>query len=61
MRKLIKRLFSDESGATLVEYGLLIALIAAIAVGVIAVIGGQVQDGFQQVSDAMTSAGITGS
>lgn len=43
----------DESGATAVEYGLLVALIAAVIVGVVAILGGQVQDAFQTVSDEM--------
>jgi pilus assembly protein Flp/PilA len=43
----------DERGATAVEYGLIVALIAAVIVGVVATLGGQVSDAFQTVSDAM--------
>jgi pilus assembly protein Flp/PilA len=43
------RLRSDE-GATAVEYGLLVALIAAVIVGVVATLGGQINTAFQTVS-----------
>jgi pilus assembly protein Flp/PilA len=43
----------DERGATAVEYGMLVGLIAAVIVGVVATLGGQVQDAFQTVSDAL--------
>ena len=44
----------DEKGATAVEYGLLVALIAAIIIGVVATLGGQVRTGFQTVVTALT-------
>lgn len=47
------RLFKDEEGATMVEYALMVALIAAICVGIVATLGGQAQTAFQTVSDAM--------
>ncbi len=40
---------TDESGATAVEYGLIVALIAAIIVGVVATVGGQVAAAFQSL------------
>jgi pilus assembly protein Flp/PilA len=43
----------DDRGATAVEYGLLVALIAAIIVGIVGTLGGQVQTAFQTVSDAL--------
>jgi len=52
MKKLIS-LLKDEEGATAVEYGLLVALIAAIIVGVVATLGGQIRDAFQDTSDAI--------
>lgn len=46
--------FEDkERGATAVEYGLIVALIAAIIVGVVATLGGQIQAAFQDVVDAL--------
>ncbi len=43
----------NERGATAVEYGLMVALIAAIIVGVVATLGGQIQTAFQTVVDAL--------
>lgn len=42
-----------EKGATAVEYGLLVALIAAVIVGVVVVLGQQVSNGFTSVSTAI--------
>jgi pilus assembly protein Flp/PilA len=41
---------ADESGATLIEYGVIVALILAITVGLIKTIGTKVQTGFTNVS-----------
>jgi pilus assembly protein Flp/PilA len=43
----------DERGATAVEYGMLVGLIAAVIVTVVATLGTQVHDAFQTVSDAL--------
>lgn len=43
----------DDEGATAVEYGLMVALIAAIIVGIVGTLGGQVQNAFQTVSSQM--------
>lgn len=43
----------DEEGATAVEYGLLVALIAAIIVGVVATLGTEIQTAFQDVVTAL--------
>ena len=43
----------DERGATAVEYGLMVAAIAAVIVTIVVTLGGQVQGGFQTVSDAL--------
>ena len=53
----LKRLIADEDGATLVEYGLLIALIAAICVVIIGTLGTTIQQAFQYTSDRITNAG----
>ena len=54
---MIKKLINfckDEDGATMVEYGIMVALIAAICVAVIGVLGGQVQTAFQTVVNALS-------
>jgi pilus assembly protein Flp/PilA len=50
---LSSRQAKDETGATAVEYGLLVALIAAIIVGTVGILGGQVNDAFQTIVDAL--------
>jgi pilus assembly protein Flp/PilA len=52
MEKMI-RFFKDEEGATAVEYGLLVALIAAVIVTVVALLGTKIQTAFQKIADAI--------
>lgn len=49
----IKALLADEEGASLVEYGLLVALIAAVCVVVVTSLGQKVNNAFQTVDTAM--------
>jgi pilus assembly protein Flp/PilA len=49
---LADRLRSDR-GATAVEYGLLVALIAAVIVGIVVIVGRQVSNAFNSVSSQM--------
>jgi pilus assembly protein Flp/PilA len=44
------RFLRDESGATMVEYGVMVALIAAVAIVAVGVLGGQVRDTFTGVT-----------
>lgn len=48
-----KKFIHDENGASGVEYGLLVALIAAVIVGVVSTLGGKIQAGFTTVSNAL--------
>lgn len=43
----------NDEGATAVEYGLMVALIAAVIVGIVTTLGGQVNNAFQTVSGSM--------
>lgn len=43
----------EEKGATAVEYGLMVALIAAVIVGIVTTLGTKVTTAFTTVSDAM--------
>ena len=43
-----------DKGATAVEYGLLVALIAAVIVGVVVTLGGQINTAFETVSNSLT-------
>ena len=49
----VKDRFSSEKGATAVEYGLLVALIAAVIIGVVATLGGQITTAFQTIVDEL--------
>ena len=44
---------AKEQGATAVEYGLLVALIAAVIVAVVVTLGKQINNAFQTVSTAI--------
>ncbi len=43
----------NEKGATMVEYGVMVALIAAICVAIVGTLGTQVRDAFTTVSAAL--------
>jgi pilus assembly protein Flp/PilA len=46
-------LHRDDRGATAVEYGLLVALIAAVIVGIVATLGTQISTAFATISAAL--------
>jgi pilus assembly protein Flp/PilA len=48
------RLRNDDEGATAVEYGLMVALIAAVIVGVVTTLGQTLDHKFHDVLDAIT-------
>lgn len=47
----------EEKGATAVEYGLLVALIAAVIVTIVATLGQQILGGFEDVSTEIGGGG----
>ncbi|MEV8147761.1 Flp family type IVb pilin [Arthrobacter sp. NPDC080073] len=49
----VKDRLSSEKGATAVEYGLLVALIAAVIVGIVATLGGQINTAFTTISNKL--------
>ena len=58
MREIAKRRNSDE-GASAVEYGLLVAAIAAVVILLVFAIGTYVKGAFKTTCDAFSSAGTT--
>ena len=46
-------LLADEAGATMVEYSLIVALIAIVCVGAITALGGKVNTNFTTASNAL--------
>ncbi len=51
MSKFVTQFLKDESGATAIEYGLIVALIAVVIVGAVTTIGTGMSAKFQEVSD----------
>lgn len=53
MRNLVTRFVKNDEGAALVEYGMLVALIALVCIGVITTLGGDLQQVFQKIDTAL--------
>jgi pilus assembly protein Flp/PilA len=53
LRKAVRSFLVEDEGATMVEYGIMIALIAAICVAIIGTLGSQVKAAFQNTSNAL--------
>jgi pilus assembly protein Flp/PilA len=56
MKDLIGRLMVEEEGATIIEYVLLAALIAVVAVAAITTLGGKVSGKYSEVADKVPGA-----
>ncbi|HEX3524451.1 MAG TPA: Flp family type IVb pilin [Stellaceae bacterium] len=54
MHRLIDRLRREEEGAALVEYGLLIGLIAVICVVAVTTLGTEVSTAFSRIASALS-------
>ena len=52
------RLTGRDRGATAVEYGLIVALIAAVIVTVVFLLGGTIQKAFQDVNDCISNPAV---
>jgi pilus assembly protein Flp/PilA len=53
MKKLLKRFRRDEEGASLVEYGLLLGLIAVVCLGAVTLLGINVNNMFTAIANAL--------
>jgi pilus assembly protein Flp/PilA len=53
MKTLAKSFLSDDNGATLVEYGLLVALIAVVCLTVIATLGTNIKTLFTNIGTSI--------
>jgi pilus assembly protein Flp/PilA len=56
MVKHVVRFMREEEGATAVEYGLMVALIAAVIVGTVTLLGTRVNTAFTTVSAAIAAS-----
>lgn len=50
---MLKRIWKDESGQGMVEYGLIIGLIAVVVIAALLILGPKIRDMFTNVSNQM--------
>lgn len=60
MKKAIMKFLKDESGASMVEYAILVALISVAAIAIIAVLGTEINNAFQEVVDCIQTPATCG-
>ena len=59
MKEAIKRFWNDEEGATAIEYGLIAGLISVAIVAVLASLGGELEDTFDKILNALKGTSET--
>jgi pilus assembly protein Flp/PilA len=53
MKKLVSRLWMEEDGATAVEYGIMVAAIAAVIITIVISVGGKTNTAFTKVDTGL--------
>jgi pilus assembly protein Flp/PilA len=53
MSKLLYRFAHDESGATAIEYGLIVALIAVVIIGAVTLVGTNLNTNYNSINSAL--------
>lgn len=53
MSKFVTRFMKDESGATAIEYGLIAALIAVVLIGVLGLLGTNLNAKFNEIATSL--------
>lgn len=56
MTKFMTRFAKDESGATAIEYGLIVALIAVVIITAVSTLGGKLNTAFTDINTGLTAA-----
>jgi pilus assembly protein Flp/PilA len=56
MRDLLKRFVGEDRGATMVEYGLMVMLIAVCCIVVVSILGGEIRDIFADIEPEIAAA-----
>lgn len=56
MKDLVQAFIKDESGATMVEYAILVALIAVAVIATVILLRIEIQNAFQKVADELSAA-----
>ena len=57
MSRLIRRFAADQTGAAAIEYGLVVSLISVTIIGALVVLGVNLRDKAQYISDEIFAAG----
>jgi pilus assembly protein Flp/PilA len=52
---MINKFFQEEEGQTLVEYGLLISLIALVVIAILSILGNRIKNTFNTAANAITT------
>ena len=52
---MIQRFFQEEEGQTLVEYGLLISLIALVVIAILSVLGNKISNTFNKAANSLAA------
>jgi pilus assembly protein Flp/PilA len=52
----IRKIIKNQAGATAIEYGLIAALIAVVLITVLGLLGGNVNNTFRKVSNAIATS-----
>ena len=55
IKKFIKNFIQEEEGATAVEYAIMVALIGAVAIGAVIILGTAVRDEFSEVGTSLNA------
>ncbi len=55
MVNMLKKMWKDEEGATMVEYALMVALIAVVCILAVTTLGGTIKGKFEGINTALTS------
>ena len=55
MLTILKRFVREEEGATMVEYGLMVALIAVVCIAAVTLVGSSVSGKFSNVASSVSS------
>ncbi len=53
MTSLIKRLWTEESGQGMAEYGLILALVAVAVIGALVAMGGKISEKFAEIETGL--------
>ena len=56
MSKFVTRFMQDDSGATAIEYGLIVALIAVVIIGAVTTVGTNLSSQFGKVGSSIGTA-----